>query len=154
MSKFLTAVDPVKDIKTCSGTGIKQKFVAEMNEKGSYQLVEAGTEDIYSYIQSWKDSCDIDRIVARFEAGEVDVLSKMQGFSADISNLPDNMHEIFNLVNKGHAVFDSLPIEEKEKFNNSFEQWLINYDFRAPDAEITDPDPGNIVKEDKEDVKE
>lgn len=150
MSNFRTFYSQQRRVLAPVGSRIKIKYVAEMTENGSYHLVEAGQEDLYEYIQSFRDSCDINVLIARFASGETDVFSKAQGFFADVSNLPDNMHEIFNIVNQGRDVFSKLPVEVKEQYNNSFEDWLLNFDFNAameemkpePDAGITDPEPG------------
>ena len=42
------------------------------NDAGVLELEEAGSEDIYEYIQSFKDSTDIYTTLRRFTAGKYD----------------------------------------------------------------------------------
>lgn len=122
------------------GDPIATRYVAEMKDNGEFVLVEAGKENLYEYIQSFADSCDINNIIARFESGEVDVMDQVKGFYGDFADLPDNMHEVFNILRRGRDVFDRLPVEEKEKYNNSFEQWIIDFEIPVEKPVETDKD--------------
>lgn len=129
-----------KRVFCSSGDPIAVRYVAEMKDNGEFVLVEAGKENLYEYIQSFAESCDINNIIARFESGETDVLDQVKGFYGDFADLPDNMHEVFNILRRGRDVFDRLPVEEKEKYNNSFEQWIIDFEIpvEKPDEKIVE----------------
>lgn len=103
-------------------------FVPHIGDDGLIELEEdpLQTKDIYSEIQSHKDSVDLHKIIERYRAGEVDVLNQIQGFYADLSKAPKNIHEFFELEERAHAVFDKLPAELRENFDNSSMQFIMS----------------------------
>lgn len=123
-SKFGTRYSKHERVYSCPGRKTRPKYSAYCLENGTIELEECGTEYIYDDIQSYADSCDINLILARYAAGETDIISRVQGFYADVADMPDSYIGMFNLVNKGEEFFNSLPAEEKQKFNNSFPEFL------------------------------
>lgn len=111
-------------------TGSPEKVVyqARYDASGTLELYESGLEDLYGYIQSHRDSCDIHVILNRFANGELDVLSQVQGFYADTTGMPSTYAEVLNAVLDGERMFNSLPAELKQQFGNSFAQWLTAMD--------------------------
>jgi hypothetical protein len=91
--KFNTQYDARERIHTCSGSPLKQLFTGRYNERGQIELTEDGTENIYEYIQSFAESTDIHSILRRYQNGEVDVLSKVQGVYTDITEMPQTYAE-------------------------------------------------------------
>ena len=75
---FSTQFDARDRIISNAGSRIKQLYEARVDNQGHIDLVESGTEDLYDYIQSFKESCDINTIVKRFAAGDTDVLTRRQ----------------------------------------------------------------------------
>ncbi|UPW41046.1 internal scaffolding protein [Sigmofec virus UA08Rod_5667] len=116
------------------GQPFKLTYQAAYDVNGTLQLYESGQEDLYDYIQSFKDSVDIHVILKRFAAGETDVLSQVQGFYADAADMPSTYQEVLNAVIAGETVFNQLPAEIKQKFGNSFSQWLVS--FESPDFSV------------------
>lgn len=98
---------------------------------GRIVLKVTGKEDLYAYIQSHRDSVDIKMLVARFQAGDKDVLSRVQGFYGDVSGMPTTYAGMLNAVLAGEQAFDKLPISVKESFHNSFAEWMAAMD--SPD---------------------
>ena len=56
---FPTQFDARDRIISNSGDRIKQLYEARVDNQGHIDLVESGTEDLYDYIQSFRESCDI-----------------------------------------------------------------------------------------------
>ena len=67
------------------GSPVKILYGPEFDEKGRMNLVEKGRENLYDFIQSFKESVDIHVLLKRFSNGETDVLSQIQGFYGDFS---------------------------------------------------------------------
>lgn len=101
------------------------------SDSGVLDLVVSGKENLYEYIQSHKESTDIHVLLNRFANGETDVLSRVQGFYGDFSSMPKTYAEVLNAVIAGEEVFSRLPVEVKQKFDNSFAVWLSSMD--SPD---------------------
>lgn len=103
-----------------SGSPIKILYGPEFDDKGRMNLVEKGRENLYDFIQSFKDSVDINVLLKRYSNGEIDVLSKIQGFYGDFSEFPRTYADLLNTVNEGEAFFNGLPVEVRSKFGHSF----------------------------------
>lgn len=121
---FATQYTPHKRIFHHPGNPEKIVYTPKYDATGNFDLVPTGKEDLYGYIQSFAESTDIHVILERFASGDVDVLSRTQGFWADASTMPKTYAEVLNAVIAGETAFDHLPVEIKQQFGNSFAVWL------------------------------
>lgn len=122
--EFKTQYSPRERIHPCPGSRIKKLYSGRYDANGRVVLEEKGTEDLYAYIQSFADSVDINVILARFASGDTEALSCAQGFYADVTDFPTNMSDALNRINECEKMFRLLPLEVRQKFDCSFEQFL------------------------------
>lgn len=80
-------------------------YQPKFDENGVMDLVESGKEDLYDFIQSHAEAVDIHVILARFQNGDVDALSRVQGAYGDFTNMPTSYAELLNRVNEGQSFF-------------------------------------------------
>lgn len=81
-------------------------------------------EDVYEIIQAERDGTDLKRMLERYENGDESALSKVQGMYIDTVALPKNYAQLYEAVAIHNQVFDSMPVEIKEKYhNNPAEYW-------------------------------
>ena len=113
-----------------TGVGSREKitYEARYNSNGQLELNEKGKEDWYGYIQSHKDSVDIHVLLERFQRGDVDVLNRVQGFYGDITAYPNTFADALNVVRSSQEFFNSLPVEERAKYNHNFSEFLASFD--------------------------
>ena len=97
---FDTQYTPHERIVANSGSPVKVLYRGKYDANGRVVLEKSGEENLYDYIQSFRDSVDLNVILARFSNGEVDALSKAQGFYADVTDFPKNMAEALNRINQ------------------------------------------------------
>lgn len=109
-----------------SGTGVKVLYAPQFDKDGNMELVESGRENLYDFIQSHSDSCNIHLILERFARGDVSVLSRVQGSFGDFTDMPGTYAELLNTVIEGEQYFMGLPIETRAKFDHSFQKWLVS----------------------------
>ncbi len=109
-----------------AGDPVKVLYSPEFDKNGVMTLKESGRENLYDFIQSHKDSVDIHKIMQRFEEGDVNALSKVQGQFGDFSQFPKTYAEMLNQIIEGENAFNGLPLEVREKFGFSFQQWLAS----------------------------
>lgn len=128
MLKFNTQFDKRAPVYQEPGSPVKVVYSPRYNDSGVLDLVVTGQENLYDYIQSHRESTDIHVLLERFVNGEVDVLSRMQGFYADVTSMPKTYAEVLNAVITGEEAFARLPIDVKQKFDNSFAVWLSSMD--------------------------
>lgn len=126
--RFRTQYDHHDRVFISSGSPVKPTYSPHYNAFGELIIEQTGEEDLYAYIQSHKDSCDIHLMLERFASGDEMALSQAQGFYADVSGVPTTYAEILNSVLAGEAAFNSLPREVKAEFDNSFAVWLSSMD--------------------------
>lgn len=110
------------------GSGLRILYTSRLDDDGNVELVEAGHDNLYASIQSHKDSCDIHVLLARYANGDVDALSKVQGSYGDFTQMPTTYAELLNSVIQGENYFNSLPVETREKFEHSFEKFMVSMD--------------------------
>ncbi len=141
MFKFPTMFDKSSRVHCNSGSSLKKIYKPVVRDDGVVDLVESGVEDLYESIQSWKDSVDINVILARYANGDVDALSKVQGAYGDFTQFPTTYAEMLNRVIQGKHMFESLPLEIREKYNHDFSQFIAAMDkpdfweqFKAPET--------------------
>ncbi|WGL31278.1 internal scaffolding protein [Dipodfec virus UOA04_Rod_850] len=126
--KFKTQYDDHARIHCDPGSPVKDVYSAFYDVDGVLKFEKSGQEDLYGFIQSHAESCDIHVILERFAAGETDVLSRAQGFYADTSDMPKTYMEVLNSVLAGEQAFAELPAEVKRQFGNSFSVWVSSFD--------------------------
>lgn len=109
-----------------------------------------GEEDTYPLIQSYKDSCSINYLLAKYANGDVNALSKVQGVYGDFTQLPKSFAEVLQRVIDGENFFNSLPLDIRQQFGNDFrrwfaeagtDSWLSSMGITAPDTVSPDVSP-------------
>lgn len=128
MPKFRTQYDEHAPVYQEPGDPIKIIYSPRYDDNGVLDLHATGKEDLYAYIQSHAESVDIHVLLDRYVAGETDILERMQGIYADVSDMPKTYAEVLNSVIAGEEAFARLPIEIKQKFDNSFAVWMASMD--------------------------
>lgn len=117
-------------VRVCSNVGspVHILYSPVVDKSGNFTLSESGRENIYEFIQSHKDSVDIHVLMQRFENGDASVFSRVQGSYGDFTNLPKSFAEMLNVIIAGQSYFDSLPVEERAKYDHSFEKFIASLD--------------------------
>lgn len=123
MFDFRTQYDRSRQ-RTNNGDPIKITYTPRYDEHGVIEVYPTGKDNLYEYIQSHAESVDINFIMRQFEQGDVSVISRVQGIYADVSEAPKSYMEMLNMINEGERNFNALPAEVKQKFHNSFSEFL------------------------------
>lgn len=134
-----------------AGEGTAIEYAYEIKE-GIKKLIPIGKKDVQSEIDSYRESCDINVIVARFMAGDTEALNQVKGFYADMKSMPKTYAEWFERYQECENMFNALPADVKEKFNGSVtefwsdfgsEHWIDALNINTP----SDPVPSDLVIE-------
>lgn len=122
--EFKTQYDARDRVFTDPGSPEHITYAGHYDEKGRVVLEESGRENIYDFIQSHAESCDIHVLMKRYQNGDVEALSQKQGFYGDFLDFPKTYAEALNHMNEMERQFMALPVETREKFGNSFTEFL------------------------------
>lgn len=93
---------------------------------GRYDLVEVGQSNLYNEIQSHKDSCDIYKLLERFQAGDVSALSKVAGQYMDITDAPKTLAEAYSFVSNAEKFFSKLPLKLREAYDHDPSKFIAD----------------------------
>ncbi|QCS36262.1 minor capsid protein [Capybara microvirus Cap1_SP_192] len=108
-----------------SGSRFRPVYSGEFDDFGVFNLKKTSEVDLFEEIQAYADSVDLDLILAQFAAGNEEVFNRVQGFYADVSDMPNSYAEMLNTIQSSKEFFVSLPAEVKEKFNNDFGEFMV-----------------------------
>lgn len=118
--KFISSYDERKRATMPESDGIEDVYEKQVDKFGAVTYVKTGERNLYEEIQSYKDDCDINFIIARcVKDGTVSLLADNGKGAVDVSKLPDNFLDLWNLNQKLTDEFMKLPVEERALFNHS-----------------------------------
>lgn len=126
-TQFIHPLSPYSE----HGTVEHITYQAHFDDTGHYELVESGKINTYEEIQSHKDGVDIHILLQRYAEGDLDVLSRVQGAYFDATQAPHTYAEMLNNLIVAENAFYQLPVDERAKFDHSFEVWLSSFDSAA-----------------------
>ncbi len=126
-------LSPYEDIsfKACpTGDGFVPEFALDDND----ELVETGKHSLYDEIQSHRDECTLETLLARALNGDANALNQRQGFYADISNAPQTLSEVSRHLEDVSKLKEEVPadiLSALEKADTSEAVSKIQSDFLA-----------------------
>lgn len=117
---FRSIIDKKNRVRKESPTGDKVTNVKGWIYKdGEYVYAVKKKHPHYEETQAARDSVDLKKIFERYKAGDENALDVVNGFYLDTVNMPRNMAELYDAVSNAQNVFDSMPTEIKEHYNNN-----------------------------------
>ena len=121
-----TKVPPIGD-GTCPTYG-------EVVKDGHACLEITGKDNLFEYVQASKAECDIYNIIARYQRGDIDVLSCRVGQYLDVVGMPTNMAEAYRVMNDVKRKFDALAPDIRKMFDNNVNVFVDKVSHATPDG--------------------
>ena len=109
---------------SCPGDRYRPVYTPDVKKDGGIELVQTGVEDLQQYIDSFKDSCDVNLAVERFLAGDDTALSRGNPVFMDLLGAPKTLAEAYAINFRAEAAFENLPVKIREQFGNNFYTFL------------------------------
>lgn len=116
----------IKEVYSVSGEPIGDTYEYKVID-GIKTLVPTGKVNRQEYIESFAEAQDINNIIKRFLDGDTDAINPQSGFYGDFTNYPRTYAELFDRLQQCENVFNSMPSEIKEKFDNSVEKFWSQF---------------------------
>lgn len=93
---------------------------------GRAQLVKDGQTNRYEKIQSYKEECMIENILAKATVDPT-ILNQRKGMYGDFTKMPKTLMEAQNMTLRINAEFMKLPADVRSKFGNSLDNYINSY---------------------------
>ena len=102
----------VESVASESGTGLRQLYIPCFVD-GCFTIEEAGVFDLQEQINANASSCDINVLVARYNAGDLTALSRRQGMFGDFTSAPDSYRQALEIVKGFESAFSAMSDDDK-----------------------------------------
>lgn len=110
-----------------SGSRDRLIYQPTFTSSGARILVCVGKESIHDYIQSFKESTDMNVIMKRFLLGDQSVLNVNKGVYANVVGAPKTLAEFLNAQIVSNQLFDKLPADVRSAFGNDVNKFFVTY---------------------------
>lgn len=122
--QFRTMYDDFERVPSAAGNAEEIEYSPVIGDDGVLSIEPTGKIDLRSLIDSYRESCDLNVILARYANGDASALSAVQGSYFDAIGMPKTYAEMLNTINTAESEFMKLPLNVRERFDNSFHRWL------------------------------
>lgn len=109
------------------GSKIVADYGLITSDDGVTSVGVIGEKNLDAIIQSNKDSGNVALLVAKYNAGDDEALNQVKGVYGDFRNMPTTYAEMVSRLNECRAVFEALPVDIKEQFDNNPDVFWSEY---------------------------
>lgn len=109
--------------KTPSGRPYKDEYGYEIDKYGRKILVKTGETNLYEIIQESLEETKIENILKRVAIGDNSMM-RPDGIYADLTEMPSNLIEARQAMQKLENLWGELPKEIKQKYNYNVEEFI------------------------------
>lgn len=102
----------VERVASEPGSGLRQLYIPCFVD-GFFTIEESGVFDLQEQINANASSCDINVLVARYNAGDLTALSRRQGMFGDFTSAPDSYRQALEIVNGFESAFSDMSDADK-----------------------------------------
>lgn len=153
--KFRSAYSGHVRSVTPAGSRFYKEARVVFSPDGNMSLEYTKERDRYIEIQSYKDSCDVNMLVKRYENGdETALLRNHSGVYCDLASMPKNVHEMHQLAHGVEALYQSMGSDIKSFYANSkeFAEAFTTQDKFNEFLGVVSKRKNTVNKEDKSDA--
>ena len=127
-------------LNVCNGNRFRTEYSESLDSDGIKIVLPSGKTDMQAYIDSFKDDCDIYKILDRLSIAECSpdvVVEAMRQFRPDMftegsygdfSNMPKNIHEVSKFYRDSVSFFNNLPVEIRKDYHYSVDEFFADFD--------------------------
>lgn len=112
---------------TPAGSEWHQEYRVSIDLTGHKYLEEDGKTNIYDRIQESLEETKIENIIRRAVGGDESALAVMHGSYIDTTQMPKTLAEMQQAIINATNDFNKLPLEIRQKFDQSVEQYIAEY---------------------------
>lgn len=122
--KIYSIIDTPERIPTPEGNEWINTYQEVIGKTGKKELKLTGQKNVYDMIQVDAESCKIENILHQVAMGDLAALHQRDASYIDATTMPQNLMDAQNLVIKMKDEFYKMPLEVRQKFDNSPEMYV------------------------------
>ena len=139
--KFSSSINYLDREKLYTDPGVEEEdvFVMKINEiTREEELVPTGQKrNLVDLHQADFESVDINTLMKRYQVGDMNAIMQIENvFFGDSTTMPLDSLEAANKILASRQMFDNLPLEVKQSFDNNYLKWMDKVDKLDPDTLI------------------
>ena len=121
IKKYFSSANEIPKIINKVGNGFEPIFEEKTDKEGHTELKQVDTKNIYELIQEAREGVELSQLIEKYrpKIDEFD-LTKMEESIQDLSEMPDNLIDAYNLINQTKKTFEEMPSSIKNEFNNNY----------------------------------
>ena len=120
-----------------TGTKYLDEYEYRVDKEGVKKLVKTDKKtNVYDRIQADYDSTDINKLMLRFSLGDTSAINVRSGQFIDVTQMPTTLAEMFDKAVQAEQLFNELPTDLKEMFNNSATEFFAQFDSKSFNEKI------------------
>lgn len=104
----------------------RKVFKVVHDANGNKHFDEIGATDVFALAQSHKEACSIENIIKR-ATNDPSVLQRTVGQYMDLTKVPTNMAECFEVIENAKKTFKDMPQTLRDTYNNNFATFLGDF---------------------------
>lgn len=125
------------DYRSKTGTKYLEEYEYRVDKEGVKKLVKTDKKtDVHARIQADYDSTDINKLMLRFSLGDTSAINVREGQFLDVTSMPTTLAEVFDKAIQAEQLFNELPTDLKEMFNNSPSEFFAKFDSKEFNEKI------------------
>lgn len=110
-------------IFTSAGSGVEPVYSLVFDDNGVELVQKTGERDVYSEIQSYRESTELSVLLSRYAQGDTAALNQKVGSFFDAVDMPKTYAELFQRARDAEIRFSQLPADLKSLFNGSYTEF-------------------------------
>ena len=121
------------------GSPVLQEYEYSLDNTGHKMLTKKDSFiDVYERIQADADSVDINVLMERFALGDTEAINIRKGEFIDARDFPKTYAEVFQRGLECEQYFDSLPVDLKKMFDNSYSVFFEEMGSKSFDDKVNE----------------
>lgn len=125
---FRTQIDEPVVIETPTGEETEEILAMKIDDNGNETFYVKGKTNVWEKIQSYESETNLENILRRVsETGDISILNQREAMFMDIEDMPENIFEAHQKIKDAEEMFNNLPLETREKYENNFNKFLKDF---------------------------
>lgn len=112
---------------TSAGNKFEPIYHRKYNSDGTHKIEVIGETNLVERIRSNAAACDVTNLIKKYAlTGDVSFLTKTNGAFVDVTDVPNNFIDAYNLMEDLKSKFAKLPLSVREEYGSDIGKFLAD----------------------------